>query len=363
MLRISLFILFSLAGIAHAIEITGTSGTIGDGNTLTITGVDFSTSANSKPTFYFDGEDGDANPSATLGSESAWAEIVNMEYSSGDAFEGTGVLESTAGWRTDPGATCSVRANLGENEFGEKWFWSIVRRNTSTTITGSVNIKYDRIWTDSGVYPNFVGMGAPGAAGDEITTSEYSDGTRVDYHPATDLGFPSNAFIMPGKDTTDWIVTEWRFQVESSAGTEDAFLELTQNGTVMYSSATWSFTSSGSQDTLDHLRIQDDPANTIPTDGQAFYDMIYISTGTWARVYFSTHSTLSGAWRFPQPYSSWSDTSITITQKHGNIPAESTIYAYVCDNDNNCSAGYALSEGASPRMSGSATISGSLTIH
>ncbi len=80
-------------------------------------------------------------------------------------------------------------------------------------------------------------------------------------------------------------------------------------------------------------------------DNDYYMDDIYVDT-TWARVEIGDNSVYgSCTHREIQPPTSWSPTSITVTENKGSFTDGDTAYLFVIDSDGNASSGYPITIG------------------
>src|SRR4051812_49415718 len=98
--RLGIFTALSLAtAVTHAAGISGVTGTVGDGQTITINGSGFGTKANAKPLYFWDFGSGTTNTSS----------LSRQTYS--DVFRGS---ESSS--RVAPNSSAALRVDMGGTE-------------------------------------------------------------------------------------------------------------------------------------------------------------------------------------------------------------------------------------------------------
>lgn len=345
------------------------TGTPGNGNTLTIasSGSDYETHPNSagnqKPYWYADFESGTNAPDATFSLVTAFtAETqAKMSASSVDKAEGTYSLRGDLSTEGDSFSEAFIRVESNFS-FGlnNHVIFGLHRKNTSTETTK--NWKHWRGWAlDDDIYPDFYIGNAP------------SDGSQI-YTEACNLDDATGAHTQDYYGFTKPSST-WQFDLlivsrgSSHLGTTGAWYSR-QNGT-LNSNTAWAFNCAGNVDTsasYNMIEVEDDNSSSATT-GFAYYDSVYVDTNVITYVYFTNAATIAGSTEFwMQPYTAMSLTSITITQKLGNLGTNyDNVYAYVCQYES-CSAGKQLSTagaggggGGSPSTAGKFGVTGGVT--
>ena len=326
--RISKFLLTSvfsllLASSAFAAPaVTGVSGTLTHGSSVTITGTSFGTKSPAKPLIWADFET-DLNPT-NLGVETSWDAINNMALATDNQPSG-----STQSARGDIYATTSVNFFLRYQYFDAAYAsW---KRMYNWTVSEQ-NMKFFRIYA-VGSYPNFA-------------MSWHSGGLS----------------IVEGCDTTNWGITsgspsanqwtneEFVFQASSGLNVYDGIIKYYRDGALLHNITDLRTRCTTYPNELERLYTDNYRSGITPSPGDYIYmDDIYIDT-TWARVMIGDASTWAAITnREIQPPSAWSTTSITVTLNQGKLVDLDGSWLYVMDaNGDANSSGYLLSDAGCP---------------
>lgn len=309
--------------------VTSVSGTLTDGQSITVTGTGFGTKGTAKPTIVADCEDAACNPTSD-GTVASWTSSANMAATVSSPRSGTYCATTTSGWESTNG---EVHINLSGVVAATKLYINLWRRST-TTFTSSPsteNMKWIRFWQiATGNYPNWY----LGSQTDGSTISYVEDQTP----DANTRQFPSWSY--PG---STWRNEEYYLQLNSAAGATDGYLELLINGVSIGSIATWQTSSVTRADIMSQLFLEFDPSNWT-ANGNGFLDDIYIDNGFWAHVVIGNSPTLSTCTHLEaQRPTAWSNTSVTFTYKPGTFSASDTKYLFVVDDSRAANSGYNLS--------------------
>jgi hypothetical protein len=168
------------------------------------------------------------------------------------------------------------------------------------------------------------------------------DGTVIAYTELCDPNPEVRQYPKWPTPGVQWRLEEYLFQFPSGPSRADGHYQLIVNGAVVADVSNWQSDCPGYPGTFSNLFIQDVPANFMPSGGEAFKDDVYIDS-TWSRVYIANAPVLADAThRELQPVSSWSPSSITITQQMGSFQAGDAKWVFVVDAQNRASAGYRL---------------------
>lgn len=323
-------------------ELSTISGTAGDGLSLTITGTGFGTKTVSKPYIYASFDDGTMNPDSALGERSSWTTEQDIGVTSDDSVTGGYSAVSQPGW-ADQDVQHVVRVRwLNEQSHGDKFF---VSYHWKTSFDGSFanfkNVKMNRFYnSSSNQYPNFY-LGQD--AGD---SSRYINVERC-------TGYKQSVSSTYAMHTAGaWRLHEALVQLNSAAGVSDGTYKVRSDTDVGPNITGYQFECADAG-TPGDFSIQYDFSNltseqiTQANAEQVYFDAIYVDTTSWNRVYLANAPSLASATKaFVQPFSAWSNTSVTITQVHGTMNSSDTVYAFVCDNSDVCSAGLEVGEGS-----------------
>jgi hypothetical protein len=338
-------LLLMVPGISHAApSISGTSGTITHGSSMTISGSSFGSKGgtnSNKPLIWADFES-DFNPSS-LGHITAFSGNNNLSRNVGGTQYGLS------------GANA-----IGTRSTGVRAFSFILDTHTFTTVymTGkrrwsavnSSNMKVFRIWNDNA---------------SSMAASTVLDGVAYD----EDCTTQDNRFQSFTLTANVWRMEEFQWK-KSTANAGDltsgnGTYRWTANGSVLQehdgtlcSELAANYGLGNGMEIIDTFDTNDELANGT----NIWFDDLYVDN-TWAHVIVGNASTLAASTvREVQIPSAWSDTSITVTVNRGGFGESGTAYLYVVDSNNVVSAGHALTFGSGGGGGGSRGVGGSLVI-
>ena len=350
--------------------INRTSGTLENGQTLTITGAGFGSKNYAEPmiTSY----DSAVTPANKFSSGS-----IGGDWTTGGSLS----LITTALRSTWPQSSYklsyeiadtpynSIRRNWGVAEdkiFGSFWHY---RDNATANFVGSNN-KFLRIYqsADPGTDGNFV-LSAKStldsyASGDNIGTNNYTIAYTA-CSASEGSGDVFNANSTACKPTMQqW--DHWQFYIDypSGLGAGDATVILWLNGKTHSRSTSVSLNEGGQTNDRRHFLIGQPSGDANPTYNE-YLDQIYLDT-TVAHVFLSDSASVTwpdfGSYHHSeiQVASSWGASSIDITVNAGSFVPCAPVYLYVVDSSGAISSAYGpIDMGAD---CGSAPTGGSGTI-
>ncbi|MCU0970416.1 MAG: hypothetical protein MUF57_01150 [Gammaproteobacteria bacterium] len=327
-------------------SISGVSGSVVHGQSITISGSGFGTKSPAKPWVYADFEDG-FNPNSDLSQYSTWA-------SGGENFTRTADIGVNGGYAAQSYTFVGQQANFiaviyapvfDFNVNGQKWY--LFRKSARNfAVTSDMNWKNLRPhYGEAGFYTQ-IGNG---------NLSEEGTGA-VGYmcpwqSPASSVCTDSiTEAQVRGNQNGDWNTEQYIGQANTS-GQQNGFLRYIVNGRLAvempyydYAQKNWWH---GTADAVDFPVVHDVSANEPdpPNGSWTRADTIYLDT-TWSRVMLSTSSTWGTASSGPlyevQIPTAWSDTSVTVEVQRGEL-SNGTVYLYVVDANNDANAsGYAV---------------------
>lgn len=310
--------------------ISGTSGAVTHGGSITISGSQFGakggTNAN-KPLIWADFESS-INPTS-LGHLTAWAGNQNLSRNvAGTQYGNSGA--NVVGVRS-----AGVQAFDFQilHTFSSKLYMSGKRRFSSFN-TGA-NFKYFRMWND---------------AASSILATNLSDGTIYDECCTTQ----DNRFQGAQPTANVWRMEEYLWRKATNAcgaspAVANGYWRMDVNATTqqLHNNQLCSNTTANYGQYLG-LSIFDnfDTNENLAVGTNIWMDDFYVDD-TWARVVIGNASTLSASTvREMQIPSAWSDTSITVTVNRGSFGASASAWLFVVDANDVVSTGRAITFGS-----------------
>ncbi|MBK7189435.1 MAG: hypothetical protein IPH86_12325 [bacterium] len=322
-----------VAGSSSAQTVSGVSGTLGHGNTVTVSGSGFGTRARQTPLIWDDVESGAFNSAWTstthlspTGTQSrhqfsSRCGVVNFKnYEAGGWFQGG---------QNDPGPWyCQYWFKLDEN-----FDWG----NTGPTGIGSnlANVKVFRIWETGPAIEDFV-----------VATEGWSN--SLIYTASNVSGQPSDWF--EGNFKQNWTKGTWHlFQFEfkdSSMGQHDGVFRMWRDGQLVVENTA--------------LMTREDYAaykrpmivgfynswGDASTDDNHFYIDDALIDNSWARVEIGNAPTYAACThREIQILQSWADGQVSFRVNQGSFENASTAYVFVKNNSGAVSTGYPITFG------------------
>lgn len=364
-----LFLLFIGTFSVHAApSVSGVSGTLTHGQTLTISGSSFGTKSTAAPLIFDTFESGSFNGSWANTTGLSINSDNNRTNSTKNAFHNfkTGTSNDmhnayfTAGNTVYPTWHVSYWFKLGTN-----WDWGSAAYPAAPKFLA--NIKLFRLWNPGSTNQNFV-----------LATEGY-DGTKPVQYGTENVG--SFTHTMQNFETYmskgSWHHFQFDYTENSALGASDGVFKMWFDGALISSNSSLNTRSSAANTTdgLNYKRpfIIGFYNSWEPTEGTSepdnepnhfFMDNVYMDN-SWARVEIGNASTYSACTiREEQLPSAWSSTSITVTYQEGELPG--TKYLYVVDSAGvPNSSGFLLNADSTPPTvsitapSGGSTISGS----
>lgn len=324
-------------------SISGVSGTITHGSTITISGSSFGskggTNAN-KPLIWADFESS-INPTS-LGHLTAWDGNDNLTRNVGGTQYGLS------------GANAVGTRATGVNAFGfvvqhtmTKLYLSGKRRYSNV---GSSNMKFFRIWNDASS-----STAASTVSGGIVNDESCDQADRFQGSPLTANAFRMEEFI-------------WSQSTSNTGGapqTGNGTYRFTMNGTVeqehpgtLCTHLTANYGQGLGLQVIDTF----DTNGELPNGTTIHFDDLYVDN-TWAHVIVGNAATLAASTvREVQIPSAWSDTSISVTVNRGSFGTTDTAYVYVIDSANAASAGQSITFGGGGQTANPSVLSMALSL-
>lgn len=337
---------------ASAQTVSGVTGTLTHGSSMTIAGSDFGTKTTAAPVKYDDFQ------SVTTG------QPIDSGSPGGPAWTGGGTIEPIASadllrsgtpyaknmlsrWEPTGGASPDASNVNFTHDFTylylDAWFY----HDTSGETSGSVNVKPWRIHTDNGGNPNSSGVvWVSGIGGDVVNCA--SDG---------DVPDDGVSDFFPGVTASDladgWVhLQQWLYYGSGNGTVDGTCITRLTGATTATETLSGTFNPGRTGFTAwtdfwigNYVRSEDWSGTA-----RFFWEAVYVDD-TWARVELSDNATYTSAsHREIQIPSAWSSTSVSATINRGSFAADASVYVHVCTAANACSAGYAVTLGgeASP---------------
>lgn len=337
MRNLFLFIFLCLPSIVFAAPaVTDVTGTLTDGEDLTITGEGFGSKSNAKPLRWDDFETCDSPPcnGDTLNSPTSKGTDTTDWYTVSSAIQ-----YSNAQTRTN--STLSTYGQLN-GDYNNSYGYTFSDRQ------GAVYLSYWHYQTKSGScggnnYKLMRNYGTNGAGGDlEFSQTE---GCSNDHFLSI---FDDNGsqqcieYYNPAWPTDTWHRMEHYYST-GTPGSSNGFWYLYRDGSLIVSCTNVSILSGGSSDGLAELRIGH-YAGTGQTIN-VYTDDNYMDT-TPQRVEICAGSTWAakGVCEIQLPHTTWTNTSITVEINQAAFTQLNNKYLYVVDSNNDANAsGYDLS--------------------
>ena len=292
-------------------SISGVSGTVSDGQSVTICGIDFGTKYPSEPYLWAPFE-GSFNPSI-LGVKNSWDANENMVYTSNEGVGGTGGAKAS----NDSGIwTLAINSSgFNWNDYNQQIY--IFRKKKLNFDPGSINWKVWRMWPNEFEQPDIYIATNNGCAYTEgvMESCKYFDG---DTFRGT---------------TNSWDSEEIIFKGNSSFGTADGILRLYSDGVSAGNLTNMQYKNGAGEMTSNYV-VHFVKANaTLGIGDRVWIDDVYVDT-TWARVMIGNNSTWSSS-THKEPFipSVWTDENITAIVNTGTFILGQSAYLYVVDEN------------------------------
>ena len=326
-------------------SVTLVTGSAANDGVMTISGSGFGTKSRSKPWLWADFQT-NHDPHATLSFNTAWAQVQNRSRTTSVSRWGTGSSVSTWDYTSSSttGRPTTLRIPTMTTTYGTKLLFSYWVRSDINYLTHTGNTSQNwklgmRIWKGPGAtnYPN-------------VTLASVSQGetasqlrmTMEDWTVATgtDRSFIGSSWGFP---TTTWRLETWFIKLNASVSATNGTLIARKNGTTVKTESAWRWNHTSRPDHITTPYIQHVIANAnVPSGTNCWYSDCY-ADDSWNHVVLGNASTYSACTQFEfQPYTGWSNTSVTVATRNGTLSG--TKYLYVVDGDNAAnSSGYDIS--------------------
>ena len=314
-----------LCGVAYATPApTSTSGTMADGETVTITGSGFGTKSPAAPLVYDDFEDGAADVTASALGRVNWGGLEEQTVLDNVVYGGAYAVHHTYTSGEDVGNFWVLDNTLGD---ASKIYVYLVRRWDGTFDNAATNMKILRIYPAAGGLPDLVvtfhGTAILGGWG-----PAYNAAVEACDNPIFPTGYQKNNWPVSGT----WYPEEYVVQFSSATDAADGTYTHYRTGTELVTASDVTTRCSGYTAIPQKIYIDGYQGGTGFV-GDVYEDSIYVDN-TWARTMLCTGATWAArATCEIQPASAWSDTEVTVTINQGNFADDATAYLYVVDAD------------------------------
>lgn len=310
--------------------IASVSGTVSQGQTLTVSGSGFGTKSPVAPLIWADFAT-NINPS-TLGQKTSWDSVENLVFSS-SLPAGAGTTKGVVGtWNS----TLSQRAFDFYINKSANYTRTYSYSKTYMTNTSSGNMKFWRLWPST-LYNDFVASTSNGGIClNEVDTSNPSRYQGVSFSPNT------------------WYTHEFMWQYSGgtglpSNGGASGIWDYKQNG-VTKQHLENSNNDGGYGNTQNQLVIGPftDSADLLPDGSMVYMTSIYVDDN-YAHVIIGDQSTLAASTHreIQIPKTQWIDGQLQVQVNQGSFASGSTAYLYVVDASGNVSSGNKITFGGS----------------
>lgn len=292
--------------------ITGKSGVLNHGSSVTITGSGFGTKNPAKPLIWADFETGLAP--TTLGIKTAWDNSDGMAWSTDCPAGGCAkAADGNGAW------TLGVDFNYWTTE-GQRSYIFRRQRTNFTITTESQNWKFWRMWPSEGMPPDIYASPSNGRV--------YVEG----------IGQESGFWGTFPANTTEWVTQELIVKA-STMNTKNGSLTIRYNGQDMATGTLLTRSSAAPDAMIRNYALHGVAANkdtwspAWSTNNRIWADDIYVDT-SWSRVVVCEAAVFANCRKLAiQIPSAWSDTSITITGNRGGLSSSDFAYLYVFDSN------------------------------
>lgn len=317
-------------------NISGISGAVSDGQSVTISGNSFGTKSQANPTVWDDLEDGVMNTTATIGS---WNSINELQINSSNTRNNFSDYQAFL----DFGGSGEKLGNAfftGNNGIlSDKWFasyWFKLDNNfdwgTSTYGNGDenlANVKIFRLWNPGSVDENFV-MATQGWGSAVMYSTEY----------VSNPGGSFSAWNTYEADMTKdvWHNLQFEYQ-ESSINANDGRIKVWFDGEIKINDSDIKTREDFSQLKRPFILGFYDSWNDGNTDNDYFYmDDVY-ADNNFNRIEICPNETWLNKGRCEiQIPTIWNANSITTTINQGSFSNNANVYLYVVDSDGEVNA-------------------------
>ncbi len=322
-------ILFIAIPSYAAPSVSGVSGTLSDGSSVTISGSGFGSKATAKPVIW-DTFEGGADGSADVGS---WSTFTAGQSST--ARRGSKSAQAGCGG-TGVNQDLMTGINMG---LGQKVFVSIWRRY-NFDFNSTSQMKILRYYPDAGG-SLIVGYQSPYLI-NYVENCENGQWYDANLRPTPNAWYNEMFLIKDAtaKGTSNGVLTYNRWDDKGAGGN-------------LFTRTNVPFQASG-QGNFNRLYLTNYGIQ-VPSGSYAYYDDVYIDS-TWARVMIGNNANFASCTKFEMEIPTvWSSAgnSITVTFNNGNFASGSTAYLFVVDENNNASPGYKITLGGTSSGGGS----------
>jgi hypothetical protein len=339
MVRLIIFVSVLVPQIAAAQTIANVSGTIRQGESITISGSAFGTKPTAAPLKFDDFQTvamgADIITSKAKGPAwmvRGWRNVHDPIASASRLRPGTPYTRNMMSHWTAPHPESSSSIALLDQAITTLYLdaW-IFNDYTSGVKSGSPeNVKHVRLHAGDISAPNlgFTDVGPRGETFYEVA----GDALARDYS----LSGYATAREMYGA----WVHVQWMFDVGSGRGACNGKVRMYINGALRRSANDACLTGNANS-SYPQLFI----GNYVRTDDYrgdvySWWDTLYVDT-SWARVELSNNANYGKAThREIQMPSAWSPTSVTATVNRGSFSANESVYVHVCTSTDACSRGF-----------------------
>lgn len=324
-------------------SISGVSGTVSSGQSVTITGSGFGVKNPAKPYLWADFNN--SIKPTNLGLITEWTEVDSLEWNPNEGVAGTGCAKaanSSGIWtlRIDS-------SGFAWNDYGQKMYlFRKSKRNFD--ITSGLNWKVWRLWNDPWGTPDiYIAVNNGNIA---VEGAAY-DGSGGYLQQGDDSETALNKARGPkGQYFTEEIIIQSNSTISSTDGKFWFYVNGEDVGHIPYFDYAQKlfFLKRSANDTMRiNFPVHAVKANvTFPSDYRYWADDVYLDT-TWARVMIGNASTFSASTiKEIQIPTSWSDGSVTVTVNSGSFGASDPAYVFVTDSTGSTSPGYAVTFGS-----------------
>jgi hypothetical protein len=318
-------------------SISSAAGTATTGSNITISGSSFGTKLHSTPLFFADFQDGSLAPKSGLSSITSFTDTDNYSLVTDNTNKrwGNGKVAKAAWSRNGTGGGRSAVLSVEASSYvsnGSKIYCSAWRRYNNGDTTG--NWKWWRFWSSSFTFPDSY-----------IGDSDIADtANRGWFHEnSTPITHTNRVFMAYTIPNTTWRMDELMVKYNTSGGTTNGELWIFQGNSELCHETAFAFDGASVPGHPAYIFLQDTKANSDPGLTMESYSQDVVIDDTWSRVMIGNASTYSSCTHVEyQPFSSWSNTSVTINVRLGSFSSTTGLYLFVLDNSNVASTGYSL---------------------
>ena len=319
--------------------ISSVSGTVSNGNTITISGSGFGTKATARPVAWDNFEDGSVNASATIGTWSDLNSLVVRNTNSRHARSSyTAYTNLTGAWPSNSNAYLSGGSN-STTWYAQYWLYLGSNFNFSSNMDNSRgNVKFFRMWDTGSDSKNFVAAFHSGdhvcAVVEQCTTAGPTC-YMYDYNPTTEL------------DNGQWNLLQFEYKESSASDIADGVWRMWSNGDLVYNFSNLTTKCSGhTSNSRPFILGFFDSHDASGTNSDFYMDDAYIDN-TWSRIELTNNQNYSSATIHEiQPPTTWSDSAATFTVNQGSFNS-GTAYVFVTDaNGTRNASGYPITIGS-----------------